>query len=102
MKLMVHIGDTEKRYDPKVIRRCSAAENCDILTHYFTPTRAGSSTATGSCAGGEGAVDTGVWFDTAHGRKNFSFDVGRRVIDQGCCPIVSAPISPCRAATDRA
>src|SRR6185503_12260603 len=28
----------------------------------------------------------GVWFDTAHGRMNFSFDVGRRVIEQGVLP----------------
>jgi len=27
-----------------------------------------------------------VWFDTAHGRMNFSFDVGRRIIDQGVLP----------------
>ena len=28
----------------------------------------------------------GVWLDTAHGRSNFSFDVGRRCIDQGLLP----------------
>jgi dihydroorotase len=27
-----------------------------------------------------------VWFDTAHGRMNFSFDVGRRIIEQGLLP----------------
>ena len=32
------------------------------------------------------AARTGVWFDTAHGRANFSFDVGRRIIDQGLLP----------------
>ena len=34
---MVHIGDTEKRYDPKVIRSLlPLLEQGDILTHYFT------------------------------------------------------------------
>ena len=34
---MVHIGDTEKRYDPKVIRSLlPILEEGDILTHYFT------------------------------------------------------------------
>ena len=32
------------------------------------------------------AADRGVWLDTAHGRMNFSFDVGRRIIDQGLLP----------------
>jgi len=32
------------------------------------------------------AADRGVWFDTAHGRMNFSFDVGKRVIEQGVLP----------------
>ena len=27
-----------------------------------------------------------MWLDTAHGRMNFSFDVGRRCIDQGLLP----------------
>ena len=37
MQLMVHIGDTEKRYDPKVIRSLlPLLEPGDILTHYFT------------------------------------------------------------------
>ena len=28
----------------------------------------------------------GVWLDTAHGRMNFGFNVGRRVLDQGLIP----------------
>ena len=31
-------------------------------------------------------ADRGVWLDTAHGRLNFGFDVGRRVLDQGLMP----------------
>src|SRR5262245_16481869 len=87
-KLMVHIGDTEKRYDPKVIHALlPLLEEGDILTHYFTANPGGVLDANGKLvAEAYEAADRGVWFDTAHGRKNFSFDVGRRVIDQGLLP----------------
>jgi dihydroorotase len=86
--LMVHIGDTEKRYDPKVIHPLLALlEPGDILTHYFTPNPGGVLDANGKLVPeAREASDRGVWFDTAHGRMNFSFDVGRRIIDQGLLP----------------
>ena len=86
--LMVHIGDTEKRYDPKVIHSLlPLLEEGDILTHYFTANPGGVLDANGKLVPeAREAADRGVWFDTAHGRKNFSFDVGRRVIDQGLLP----------------
>jgi dihydroorotase len=88
IKLMVHIGDTEKRYDPKVIHPLlSLLEPGDILTHYFTPNPGGVLDANGKLVPeAREASDRGVWFDTAHGRMNFSFDVGRRIIDQGLLP----------------
>jgi dihydroorotase len=88
IKLMVHIGDTEKRYDPKVIHPLlSLLEPGDILTHYFTPNPGGVLDANGKLVPeARETADRGVWFDTAHGRMNFSFDVGRRVIDQGLLP----------------
>ena len=88
IKLMVHIGDTEKRYDPKVIHPLlSLLEPGDILTHYFTPNPGGVLDGNGKLvAEAREANDRGVWFDTAHGRMNFSFDVGRRIIDQGLMP----------------
>jgi dihydroorotase len=88
IKLMVHIGDTEKRYDPKVIHPLlDLLEPGDILTHYFTPNPGGVLDANGKLvAEAHAAADRGVWFDTAHGRMNFSFDVGRRIIDQGLLP----------------
>jgi dihydroorotase len=88
IKLMVHIGDTEKRYDPNVIRSLlPILEEGDILTHYFTANPGGVLDANGKLVSeAREAADRGVWFDTAHGRKNFSFDVGRRVIDQGLMP----------------
>ena len=88
IKLMVHIGDTEKRYDPKVIRELlPMLEEGDILTHYFTANPGGVLDENGKLvAEAKDAADRGVWLDTAHGRMNFSFDVGRRVIDQGVLP----------------
>ena len=88
IKLMVHIGDTEKRYDPKVIHPLlDLLEPGDILTHYFTPNPGGVLDANGKLVPeAREAADRGVWFDTAHGRMNFSFDVGRRIIEQGLLP----------------
>ncbi len=86
--LMVHVGDTEQRYDPEVIHPLlELLEPGDILTHYFTPNPGGVLDANGRLVPeAREAVDRGVWFDTAHGRANFSFDVGRRVLDQGLLP----------------
>src|SRR5918999_2905850 len=88
IKLMVHIGDTEKRYDPKGIHPLlDLLEPGDILTHYFTPNPGGVLDANGRLVPeAREAAARGVWLDTAHGRSNFSFDVGRRCIDQGLLP----------------
>src|SRR6266850_5981356 len=88
IRLMVHIGDTEKRYDPKVIRSLlPLLEQGDILTHYFTANPGGVLDGNGKLVPEvKEAADRGVWFDTAHGRMNFSFDVGKRVIEQGVLP----------------
>ena len=88
IKLMVQIGDTEKRYDPNVIRELlPILEEGDILTHYFTVNPGGVLDANRRLVPeAKEAADRGVWFDTAHGRMNFSFDVGRRVVDQGLLP----------------
>jgi dihydroorotase len=88
IKLMVHIGDTEKRYDPNVIRTLlPMLDDGDILTHYFTANPGGVLDANGKLVPeAREAAARGVWLDTAHGRMNFSFDVGRRCIDQGLMP----------------
>ena len=88
IKLMVHIGDTEKRYDPKVIHPLlDLLEPGDILTHYFTPNPGGVLDASGKLVPeAREAANRGVWFDTAHGRMNFSFEVGRKILDQGLLP----------------
>jgi dihydroorotase len=88
IRLMVHIGDTEKRYDPTVIRSLlPLLEKGDILTHYFTANPGGVLDGNGKLVPeAREAADRGVWLDTAHGRMNFSFDVGRRCIEQGLLP----------------
>lgn len=87
-RLMVHIGDTAKRYDPTVIRQLlPLLEPGDIVTHLFTANPGGVIDADGKLVPeAREAADRGVWLDTAHGRMNFSFDVGRRVLDQGLTP----------------
>ena len=86
--LMVHIGDTEKRYDANVIRELlPILEPGDIVTHYFTANPGGVLDADGKLVPeAREAHERGVWLDTAHGRMNFSFAVGERVIDQGVLP----------------
>src|SRR5882672_9973733 len=88
IKLMVHIGDTTQRYDPTVIRSLlPLLDDGDILTHYFTANAGGVLDANGHLVPeAREAATRGVWLDTAHGRSNFSFDVGRRCIDQGLLP----------------
>ncbi|HEU5193486.1 MAG TPA: amidohydrolase/deacetylase family metallohydrolase [Methylomirabilota bacterium] len=88
IKLMVHIGDTEKRYDPKVIHPLlDLLEPGDILTHYFTPNPGGVLDRNGKLVPeAREAAARGVWFDTAHGRMNFSFEIGRKILEQGLLP----------------
>ena len=86
--LMVHIGDTTKRYDPNVIRELlPLLEPGDIVTHLFTANPGGVLDANGKLVPeAKELAARGVWLDTAHGRMNFGFNVGRRVLDQGLTP----------------
>jgi dihydroorotase len=86
--LMVHIGDTTKRYDPNVIRELfPLLEPGDIVTHLFTANPGGVLDANGKLVPeARELAARGVWLDTAHGRMNFGFNVGRRVLDQGLTP----------------
>jgi dihydroorotase len=86
--LMVHIGDTTKRYDPNVIRELlPLLEPGDIVTHLFTANPGGVLDPNGRLVPeAKELADRGVWLDTAHGRMNFGFNVGRRVLDQGLTP----------------
>ena len=86
--LMVHMGDTLKRYDPNVIRELlPILDKGDIVTHYFTGNPGGVLDADGKLVPeAKEAHDRGVWLDTAHGRMNFTFDVADKVLDQGVLP----------------
>ena len=88
IKLMVHIGDTEHRYDAKIIRELlPIMEEGDIVTHLFTANPGGVIGSDGKLVPeAKEAKDRGVWLDTAHGRSNFSFDIGARILDQGLLP----------------
>ena len=88
VRLMVHIGDTQKKYDPNVIRELlPIMEEGDIVTHYFTANPGGVLDGDGKLVPeAKEAHDRGVWLDTAHGRMNFSFDVGQKILDQGVIP----------------
>lgn len=86
--LMVHIGDTTRRYDPNVIRELlPLLEPGDIVTHLFTANPGGVLDSNGKVVPeARDLAERGVWLDTAHGRMNFGFEVGRRVLDQGLVP----------------
>jgi len=88
LPLMVHIGDTEKRYRSDVIRELlPVLEPGDIVTHLFTANPGGVLDANGVVVPEARELkDRGVWLDTAHGRLNFGFDVARKVLDQGLVP----------------
>ena len=88
LPLMVHIGDTEKRYDPNVIRELlPLLEPGDIVTHLFTANPGGVIDADGKLVPeAKELAGRGVWLDTAHGRLNFGFDIARKVLDQGLLP----------------
>jgi len=86
--LMVHIGDTTRRYDPNVVRELlPLLEPGDIVTHLFTANPGGVLDTNGKLVPeAKELAARGVWLDTAHGRMNFGFNVGRRVLDQGLTP----------------
>src|SRR5207244_10953506 len=88
LPLMVHIGDTTKRYDPNVVRELlPLLEPGDIVTHLFTANPGGVLDRNGKLVPeARELADRGVWLDTAHGRMNFGVNVGRRRLDQGVVP----------------
>ena len=62
-------------------------EEGDIVTHLFTANPGGIIDTDGKLVPeAKEAKDRGVWLDTAHGRANFSFDIGQKVLDQGLTP----------------
>jgi dihydroorotase len=87
-KLMVHIGDTFNRGDRNLIRAVlPVLEPGDIVTHMFTGNPGGVLDENGLLFPEVwDAASRGIIFDAAHGKRNFSFDVARKVFDQGMYP----------------
>ena len=89
LRLMVHIGDPHAKVGQKSVltELMDILDEGDILTHLFTSHHGGVLDANGRLYPQvKAALERGVIFDTGHGRFNFSFDVGRRLLDQGMAP----------------
>jgi dihydroorotase len=83
--LMVHVGDIGQQAGPEVgPGTMDLLDAGDIVTHVFTANPGGVCDPDGRVHPAvHAAVERGVLFDAAHGCRNLSFDVVRRVLDQG-------------------
>ncbi|WP_326834179.1 amidohydrolase family protein [Amycolatopsis rhabdoformis] len=83
--LMVHVGDIGGLAGPRVgPETLDLLDAGDIVTHVYTANPGGVLDADGVVLPeAVAAAARGVLFDSAHGCKNLSFDVARRVLDQG-------------------
>ena len=88
VRVMVHIGDPQWNVDPTITEKLLPLLRADdLLTHLYTG-------APGKALGNDNKVlpqlieakDRGVAFDPAHGRMNLSFDVAKRMLEQGIAP----------------
>ncbi len=96
LPLLMHIGDNSKRMPVPRAEEClSFMESGDILSHIFTSQPGGILDPNGKVLPDvKAAVERGVFLDVAHGRFNFSFEVAKRVIDQGVLPAtISSDVS---------
>ena len=81
--LMVHIGNTVETL-PRILERLRPG---DIVTHCMTGRRNGLLDDSGAILPeAREARERGVFFDAAHGRSHFSFQVAARLLDQGFLP----------------
>jgi dihydroorotase len=85
LRLMVHIGDIAGRADPAIGGQAlEMLRPGDIVTHVFTAHPGGVLDPDGNVIPQAwAAAERGVLFDAAHGMNNLSFDVARKVLDQG-------------------
>ena len=90
VRLMVHIGDRSigESGGPTITRELlPLLEAGDIITHLFSGNAGRVLDADGKVLPEiMEAQERGVFFDTAHGRQNFSFDVAKAALDQGVRP----------------
>ena len=89
VRLMVHIGDRFAGDGPTLTQGLlPLMDEGDIITHLFSGNAGRILDAAGQVLPEVlDAQERGVFFDTAHGRQNFSFDVARRALDQGVRPL---------------
>ena len=89
VRLMVHIGDRFAGDGPTLTQQLlPLMDEGDIITHLFSGNPGRILDAQGDVLPEVlEAQERGVFFDTAHGRQNFSFDVARRALDQGVRPL---------------
>lgn len=90
-RLMVHIGDTAEDL-PQILRFMRPG---DIVSHILTPARHGVLDSDGRLLPEvREAQESGIIFDSAHGRLHFSFSFAERVLDQGLLPhIISSDLT---------
>ena len=90
VRLMVHIGDRSigEGGGPTITRELlPLLEAGDIITHLFSGNAGRVLDADGKVLPEiMEAQERDVFFDTAHGRQNFSFDVAKAALDQGVRP----------------
>ena len=89
VRLMVHIGDRFAGDGPTLTQGLlPLMDEGDIITHLFSGNAGRILDAAGQVLPEVlDAQERGVFFDTAHGRQNFSFDVARRALEQGVRPL---------------
>ena len=100
-RLMVHIGDTEKRYDANVIRELlPLLDDGDILTHYFTANPGGVLDANGKLVpeGARGGQSRRLARHRPRAHELSASTWAGGSSTRACCRTASAPTSRCRAA----
>ncbi len=90
LPMMVHIGDSKGLVPPEVTRELLGVMDAgDILTHVFTSNRGGILRPDGTVLPQlREAIDRKIVMEVAHGRRNLSFVVARKSMDQGILPTV--------------
>lgn len=98
-RLMVHVGDLNRPPSPRAAdltrEMLGMLAQGDILTHLCTANRGGILDEQGRALPELlAAKQRGVVLDSAQGRYNFSFDVARRLLDQGVVPdVISSDVT---------
>jgi len=90
LPMMVHIGDSGGLVPPEITQELLGVMDAgDILTHVFTSNQGGILRPDDTVLPQlREAMDREVILEVAHGRRNLSFAVARKSMDQGILPTV--------------